>query len=111
MLCERCKVIALNDQLPGLQETTLDDGLDYSGEALELEYDRWDSFPDFPDLQASARGGCGFFRLLRATLRERLADLWKTCAVYRRIHITNLEYQWDREHYQDVPGTHSFQRA
>ena len=77
--------------------------LDYSGRYLELEYDRWDSFPGFPDLQVSARGGSGFCRLLRATLRERLADLWKTRAVCRRIYIASLKYQWDRVLYQDPP--------
>jgi hypothetical protein len=110
MLCEKCKVISFNDQLPGLKEITLDNGqivLDCEGHVLELEFDRWDSFPDFPDLKSSAETGCGFCSLLRAVLQEQLAGAFealpKARPVDRRIQLTQLRYEWDREHYQDPP--------
>jgi hypothetical protein len=103
MLCDKCKIIKLDAQLYGLEEITLDDGqivLDFGGRFLGLEYDRWDSFPDFPDLQSSAQEGCGFCDLLRTTLQDhyapKFAPLSKNRAVDRRIHLSNLGYRWTK---------------
>jgi len=110
MLCEKCRVISFDDQLPGLHETTLDNGqvvLNSESAFLELNFDRWDTFPDLPDLQSSAQHGCGFCGLLKDALQEIFTDefpmLSKYYGVEPRIHLNELKYMWDPEPYQDPP--------
>jgi len=112
MLCEKCKVIIIDDLLPGLHETTIDDGqvvLDSKDYFLELNFDRWDTFPDLPDLQSSAQHGCGFCGLLRDTLQEIFTNEFAKSSKYHdvdpRIHLHQLKYKWDKyTGYQNPPG-------
>jgi hypothetical protein len=105
MLCEKCKVIELNDHFPGLEEAILDDGhpvLKYNGTDLELDFDRWDTFPDLPGLEESAEMGCGFCGLLRSTLQDILADQFaKHGNVDGRLRLSKLVYAIDRDEYED----------
>lgn len=39
------------------------------GTAIKCDYERVDTFPDFPDLKASAKAGCDLCRLFRRTIR------------------------------------------
>jgi hypothetical protein len=40
---------------------------------ITLQYERSDTFPDFPSLKATARSGCTFCKLLRKTIRQNWA--------------------------------------
>ena len=96
MLCEKCKVLVLDDQLPGTDAETLSNGhvvLDYTKHYLELDYEYVDTLPDLPALKLSAQDGCGFCRLLRTKLREELVP--KTRILNQIIYLTNLRYFWD----------------
>ncbi len=41
--------------------------------AIKINYERIDLYPDFPDLKASAKAGCGLCRLMRKTIRAKWA--------------------------------------
>jgi len=104
MLCEKCKIIELDDRLPGLEEITLDDErrVLHSDQDIELDFDCWDTFPELPDLKASAESGCDFCGLLRSTLQDELAQTYaENDEMDTRLHITRLSYVWDRDKYQD----------
>lgn len=73
-LCKRCKILELDDKKLGGRIETSKSGERYvsfgSSKRLLLDYELKDSFPELPQLSASASSGCA----VCANLKKRLVD-------------------------------------
>ena len=100
ILCERCSVLAFDDQI--FRDFTEEDDISslpvfpYDGSLLnlELDYEHTDLFPELPGLKASAEAGCAFCAALREATSE--TTLPNPCHI--RFH---LRYMWSPPCAQD----------
>jgi hypothetical protein len=70
---------------------------------IAINYERVDLYPDFPDLKASARNGCGLCKFLRKTIRAKWAtrpmEEWGVGPLSEKEGVFNelLASSWDRK--------------
>lgn len=70
---------------------------------IAINYERVDLYPDFPDLKASARNGCGLCKLLRKTIRAKWAtrpmEEWGVGPLTEKEGVFDelLASSWDRK--------------
>lgn len=70
---------------------------------IKIDYKRVDLYPDFPELKASAKAGCGLCRLIRKTIREKWAirpmEEWGVGPLREKEGLWDelLKASWDRK--------------
>lgn len=71
-LCSSCQKLIIDDRKIDIQDTSLEDSRFVLGSPGEIHmmFERWDTYPDLPCLQASAEQGCSMCSLLRIHIRN-----------------------------------------
>lgn len=115
-LCRYCQALILSGHEPGFEEIEDADGeLTIGDKDILIDYERHDTYPDFPALQATAVGGCEFCALLLKVIkREYQTHILKYIVDPARCHsvlVRSLWYKREEGTLETFSGCSPFERS